>query len=119
MTRDALDKVPLKLAASRVAGELGSLHGRLERLEYGLEAVFAHSRAGLEGQTIGMIQELDMLRQSLGALADYLEHLSDATDETGQADQATALRTVPLRDMATRLRGARHEVSASGHAELF
>lgn len=119
MTRNASDTVPLKLATSRVAGELESLHGRLERLEFGLEAVFAHSRAGLEGQTIGMIQELDMLRQSLGALADYLEHLSEATDAAGQSDQATALRAMPLRDMAARLGGARHEAAASGLAELF
>ncbi len=119
MTESPSATVPLKQAAQRSADELSGLHERLERLEHGLEAVFAHSRDGLEGQTIAMIQELDMLRQSIGALADFIGTLARNTDDKGQTELALALNGVPLRDMAMRLAGSRHQEPETGQPELF
>lgn len=119
MTPGAPTRMPLKQATIRIADELESLHERLERLEFGLEAVFAHSRDGLEGQTIGMIQELDMLRQSLAALAMFMGQAAEQTDKHGQSDLKTALASMPLRDMASRLSGSHQTEATSGHAELF
>jgi hypothetical protein len=118
MPSDA-DKLPLKLATRRVAGELEGLHERLERLEYGLDMVFVHSQGALDGEAVVMLQELDMLRQSLGALADYLTRLAQDTDDTGQVDSAPAIKSIPLRDMAVRLGGNNRPKPAAGHAELF
>lgn len=119
MTVAAPHRLPLKVAATRVAAELEGLHARLERLEFGLESVFAHTTAGLEGKTIGMIQEMDMLRQSLGALADYIDHVAGTTDGSGLVDATAAINAVPLRDMAARLAGQDAAEAQTGHAELF
>lgn len=111
--------LPLRLAAERVSAELEALYDRLERLEYGLDMVFMHTSEALDGQTISMLQELDMLRQSLGALADFLVHLAKDTNEGGLVNPEEALRAVPLRDMAVRLGGQTKAEPVSGHAELF
>lgn len=119
MTAPLPQRLPLKVAAIRIAAELEALHARLERLEVGLESVFEHTTQGLEGQTIGMIQEMDMLRQSIGALADYIDHVAGTTDGDGLVDTTAAINAVPLRDMAARLSGCTAAEAETGHAELF
>lgn len=111
--------LPLSVAAERVADELEGLYSRLERLEYGLDMVFVNATESYGSQTITMLQELDILRQSLGALSDFLVNLSRETDEYGKVDLSPALKSVPLRDMAARLSGSNKSPSESGHAELF
>lgn len=115
----AQPNLPLKTATRRVAGELEGLHARLERLEYGLDMVFLHSSEGINGQSIQMLQELDVLRQSLGALSDFLTHLSNETNSNGDVDPAAALNAVPLRDMAIRLEGRSKRAETSGVPDLF
>ncbi|GAA4218910.1 hypothetical protein J4E08_24025 [Sagittula sp. NFXS13] len=117
--KSAETHLPLKVATERVAGELEGLYERLERLEYGLDMVFVHTSDALDGQTISMLQELDMLRQSLGALSDFLIHVAHETTADGLVDPGPALKAVPLRDMAVRLAGKTKESPVSGHAELF
>jgi hypothetical protein len=119
VTNDGNIKLPLKLAAERVAFELEGLHGRLERLEYGLDMVFVNSGDALDGQAINMLQELDMLRQSLGALADFLNDVTRNVQPNGEVDASEAINSVPLRDMAARLKGTENNKVVSGHAELF
>lgn len=119
MTVHLPQRLPLRVAATRIAAELEALHARLERLEVGIETAFEYSTKGLEGQTIGMIQEMDMLRQSIGALADYIDHLAEMTDGFGEVDATAAINAVPLRDMAARLSGQNSAEAATGHAELF
>lgn len=111
--------LPLKDATGRASTELEALYERLERLEHALETVTQASSVALDRNSIGMLQELDMLRQSIGALADYLGQISLATDRTGMVDLSEALRGVPLRDMATRLGGQVKTAPRTGHAELF
>lgn len=117
--QDVPEKTPLKLVGARVADELEGLYGRLERLEYGLDMVFVHTKDSMDSQAITMLQELDMLRQSLGALANYLVHVTKETDEIGCVDPSSAISSVPLKDMATRLGGNTKAAPQSGHAELF
>lgn len=119
MRQEHASPQPLKLAAERVASELEGLYGRLERLEYGLDMVFVHTSQAMDTQTISMLQELDMVRQSLGALAEYLSHLACETNDSGDVDATRALEKVPLRDMAVRLDGQAKSVPSTGHAELF
>ncbi|WP_417210104.1 chemotaxis protein [Antarctobacter sp.] len=111
--------LPLKVATRRASAELEGLYVRLERLEHGLDTVIVHATHAFDTKSIGMLQELDMLRQSIGALADYLDQISAATDDTGMVDVVQALSSVPLRDMATRLGGTANSAAAVGHAELF
>lgn len=119
MTPDAEIMLPLKVATERASAELEALYERLERLEHGLDALVLHSSGALDSQSIAMLQELDMLRQSVGALADYLGQISLETDHGGMVDLAQALQSVPLRDMAHRLGGQGKVVAPAGQAELF
>lgn len=119
MTKKHEIMLPLKVATQRASQELESLHVRLERVEHALDTVFAKSANALDTQSIAMLQELDMLRQSVGALAAYLAQVSNKTDDTGTAEITSALNAIPLRDMAIRLSGAQKAPPNSGHTELF
>ncbi|MCR9275525.1 MULTISPECIES: chemotaxis protein [Mameliella] len=119
MSRGKDTVLPLKLATQRASDELEGLHARLERLEHGLDAVISHSTHAFDTKSIGMLQELDMLRQSIGALADYLDQISTATDANGMVNVSEALTAIPLRDMACRLGGQVNSAANGGHAELF
>ncbi|SMX46202.1 hypothetical protein [Maliponia aquimaris] len=111
--------LPLRVATQRASSELEGLYMRLERLERGLDAVLVATPAALDTQSIGMLQELDMLRQSIGALADYLGQVAAETGSDGLVNTADALSAVPLRDMAERLGGRQKPAAAAGHPELF
>lgn len=117
---DATETVlPLKIATGRASAELEGLYARLERLEHGLDTVIVQATHALDAKSIGMLQELDMLRQSIGALANYLYRISAETDDAGMVDVIQALTAVPLRDMATRLGGTVSSAGSAGEAELF
>lgn len=111
--------LPVQVATIRVATELTGLQERLERVEHGLEAVFIDSESKPSSLTIGMLQELDVLQQSVGALAAYLERLSDLVTPDGSVNVKDAAKVIPLRDMAARLNGFVGVADKSGEAELF
>jgi hypothetical protein len=111
--------IALPVATQRVAAELSSLSDRLQRLEDGLEIVFTHSGHALDGETIGMLQEVDVVLQSVQALSQYLVQISDATMADGTVYVEPALERVPLRDVARRLGGCVEVRDTTGHAELF
>ena len=119
MTSASDDSLPIRIATVRVATELNGLRERLERVEHGLEAVFMEAGNVPSTQTIGMLQELDVLQQSVGALADYLERLTELADKGGEVPISEAVKVVPLREMAARLKGMAADAGPSGHAELF
>ncbi|MGH1414095.1 MAG: hypothetical protein ACRBB0_11430 [Pelagimonas sp.] len=112
-------RLPIQIATSRVANELNALRERLERVEHGLEAVFLESESVPSGQTIGMLQELDVLQQSVGALADYLDKLSNLVNLEGEVLVDDAVKVVPLREMAARLKGKVAQSGLPGQPELF
>lgn len=119
MTAGSGTLLPLRIATQRASSELEGLYTRLERLEHGLDTVLVATPSALDTQSIGMLQELDMLRQSIGALADYLGQVALETDADGMVNTADALNAVPLRDMAERLGGRKKPSAAGGHPELF
>lgn len=119
MTMVSDHQLPLEVATVRVATELNGLRERLERVERGLEVVFIESDNVPNGQTLGMLQELDVLQQSVGALADYLERLSTLVNGRATVCVDEAIKVVPLREMASRLNGIAAKSDTSGIPELF
>ncbi len=119
MNRNDCHRSTLQIANIRVATELNGLRDRLERVEHGLEAVFIGTDNVPNGTTIGMLQELDVLQQSVGALADYLGRLSELANTDSTASIEEAISVVPLREMAARLSGISTQSGASGKPELF
>lgn len=119
MKESTVSRLPMEIATVRVATELNGLRQRLERVEHGLEAVFLDSDKIPSGQTIEMLQELDILQQSVGALADYLDKLSGSVTKDGKVSILDAVEVVPLREMASRLSGLSNTSESSGNLELF
>ncbi|WP_136440740.1 hypothetical protein [Pacificoceanicola onchidii] len=110
----------LSVATSRVAAELRGLQVRLQRLEDTLEVMYQNPNVKLDGHSIGALQDVDFLLQSIAALSEYLEQLSENTAGMGEICVRDALSTLTLRDMAARLKGACDEnVSRTNHAVLF
>ncbi len=112
-------ELSLNIATVRVATELFGLRERLERVEHGLEVVFLDAENIPNSQTIEMLQELDVLQQSVGALANYLNQISGSDDSEGSISIADAVDMVPLREMADRLNGRPRQSKKTGIAELF
>ncbi len=111
--------LPHHIATVRVATELYGLRERLERVEHGLEVVFLEAENVPSGQTIEMLQELDVLQQSVGALAGYLNRLAEMVNSEGNVSTSDAVDVVPLREMAQRLNGLPAKAQDAGIAELF
>lgn len=111
---------PLSFATGRVAAELRSLQGRVQRLEDTLETMYQNPAVKLDAQTIGTLQDVDFLLQSITALSIYLEHLSANTTNHGEVCVKDAIDTLTLRDMAARLSGSGEDAATRNHhAELF
>lgn len=111
---------PLSLATGRVAAELRGLQDRLQRLEDTLEVMYQNPAVKLDAESIGTLQDVDFLRQSITALSLYLEHLSASATSAGEVCVRDALEKLTLRDLASRLSGGCDEsASRSNHAVLF
>lgn len=110
---------PLCRAVAQAATELAALQARLDRLEIGMEAALAPASAGLPPGAIALLQEVDILRQSLAAMAGFLDHLAQATDAQGRVSMGPALAAMPLRDMARRLAGGGGAGPRADAPELF
>lgn len=119
MSKQAVELQPLSVASRRVAFELRGLQDRIERLEDTLEALYQHPQIELDGHSIGTLQDVDFLMQSVTALSDYLDKLSTSTSQDGQVCVADAISAIPLKDMAARLRGHPAKQAAENKAELF
>ncbi|MFW2545586.1 hypothetical protein ACN2XU_23415 [Primorskyibacter sp. 2E107] len=119
--RDAETELqPLSFATGRVAAELRGLQARLQRLEDTLEVMYQNPAVKLDAKSIGTLQDVDFLLQSVTALSIYLDYLSQKTTDFGQVCVKDALETLTLRDMAVRLSGGRDETATrNNHAELF
>ncbi|WP_417722779.1 chemotaxis protein [Salipiger sp.] len=113
----------LHLSASEAAWllsqEIRHLQHRLERLENGMEHLYADSEERFGTGAITALQELDMLAQSTDALAGYAEGLSRKLDKKSDLDLAEDLRAVPLRELAIRLGGGHLQQLVPNAPELF
>src|SRR6185437_9022322 len=90
---------PLSCALAACAGELAALADRCEALQAGLAPALQTGAAIEEAQT------LDLLTQTLGAVADYLGMIATDLPPEWQVDARTAARIVPLAELALRLAG--------------
>lgn len=94
---------------SDTAGDLQNLIGNLV-----VAGAFGPSHSIYE------LQSLDRLCQSLGAVADFLQVLSDGTSNGWKIDATHAMRTVKLADISERLTGQKIEADeATGEFEEF
>jgi len=90
---------PLSRTLGACAGELAALADRCEALQAGLAPALQGGAAIEEAQT------LDLLTQSLAAVADYLHALSQTLPSDWQVDPHGPARIVPLTELAWRLVG--------------
>lgn len=111
--------IPLPMATHRVATELSTLSSKMQKIETGLEAVISNASDALDGKAINLLQEVDIVLQSMSVLATYLHEVSKDTKVDGVVCIEPALKGVTLRDVANRLAGSAEVVDSSGHAELF
>ncbi|HKR89582.1 MAG TPA: hypothetical protein VJS38_15520 [Phenylobacterium sp.] len=105
---------PLSRTLGACAGELAALADRCEALQAGLAPALQSGAAIEEAQT------LDLLTQSLAAVADYLHALSASLPAEWLVDPAPAAAIVPLTELARRLTGAALLAPPeSGELDLF
>ncbi|CAN7144003.1 hypothetical protein LJR219_000007 [Phenylobacterium sp. LjRoot219] len=90
---------PLSRTLGACAGELAALADRCETLQAGLAPALQSGAAIEEAQT------LDLLTQSLAAVADYLHALSETLPGDWRVDPNGPARAVPLAELAWRLVG--------------
>lgn len=118
MTTRAEIDCKIALAVGRSAIELAGLRRRLDRVECQLETVFVATGHNPTTDELAALQEIDIVVQSIDALAGFLERLGCERPDTTDEVVAAALDALPLRDMAGRLSG-RDACPAGGGTELF
>jgi hypothetical protein len=105
---------PLSRTLGACAGELAALADRCEALQAGLAPALQSGAAIEEAQT------LDLLTQSLAAVADYLHAISADLPADWVVDAAPAAAIVPLTELARRLAGGSLQTPAEpGELDLF
>lgn len=105
---------PLTRTLGACAGELAALADRCEALQAGLAPALQSGAAIEEAQT------LDMLTQSLAAVADYLHALAADIPKDWVVDAGPATSAVRLTELAKRLAGgALLPAPESGELDLF
>jgi hypothetical protein len=105
---------PLSRTLGACAGELAALADRCETMQAGLAPALQSGAAIEEAQT------LDLLTQTLAAVADYLNVLAAGLPAEWQVDATPAAAAVPLTELAWRLLGgAYHTPPESGELDLF
>jgi hypothetical protein len=110
----ALAIQPLSRTLGACAGELAALADRCEALQAGLAPALQTGAAIEEAQT------LDILTQSLAAVADYLHTLAADVPNEWVVDASSAAAAVRLTELAKRLAGgALLPPPESGELDLF
>lgn len=105
---------PLSRTLGACASELAALADRCEALQAGLAPALQSGAAIEEAQT------LDVLTQSLAAVADYLHAVSAILPADWQVDAAPAAAIVPLTELARRLLGGPLQAPPeAGELDLF
>jgi len=105
---------PLSRTLGACAGELAALADRCEALQAGLAPALQTGAAIEEAQT------LDLLTQSLAAVADYLHALAQILPGDWQVNPQGAAQIVPLTELAWRLVGGpAHPPPETGELDFF
>ncbi|MBS0124959.1 chemotaxis protein [Thetidibacter halocola] len=119
MAADATQE-PVAIVLSRAATELRLLKERLERIEHRLEDLYFRKGRPLDADEIRAFQDVDLVVQSTAALADFLEHVAGIPEAyEGNICMRSAIKTVPLRELAERLAGRSDQPGPADDMELF
>ena len=105
--------------ARRVSGELRAVAAQIQNVEAALEMILTRLEPDLRRETISDLQQLDLVSQSVCALADYLATNSVEMCATDGIDTRAALRAVTLREISRRLAGQVGDRSDATHPLLF
>lgn len=95
--------VPLSSVMAQIGAELRMLVAAFGAVEAAVDAIVAESHRK-DARTVRDLQNLDLLAQSLQALATFTEDLSASVPQAWQVDTATAARSLTLAALARRLR---------------
>lgn len=87
----------------QIAAEMDQLCQLVHAVELVLPAALAQSPPPTDSRTVTALQGLDLLAQSLVALAQFLRHV-DPDHPASTISIEGALRHIPLQDLADRLR---------------
>lgn len=104
----------LTTALARLSGELEALHNDVQRLENVIGKAIP-SWQDLSEEDASCIQQLDLVRQTLGELSRYVSGLKDLVPSDLMILNRNLLNMIRLKDLASRLGQAR-SVSAKGPA---
>jgi hypothetical protein len=114
---------PLSKTLERTARELRVISASVDDLEHAVGAALSRS-APSDAAHIRELQTLDVVRQQVAAVADFLEALNETVPEAWRVDAAAAACCVTLADMAARLSGGETDSDRANFAppevyELF
>jgi hypothetical protein len=114
---------PLANALGRTTSELRAIVASVDDLEHAVGAMLSPSPTP-SNTHIQELQSLDMIRQRVAGIADFLEALNETVPEIWRVDANSAARLVTLADMAARLSGAETDTDRANFAapeayELF
>lgn len=101
---------PFAVVLGNTAHELD----RLARLAARIDDVVgrAPATASPDGEVLAALQGVDLLRQSLECLTQYVANLASQVDDSVRVDPAHAAAALPLRDLARGLVGLKQHDSA-------
>lgn len=117
------DLVPVPVVLNRVGRELRQLAATVEDLQ-ALIGGLVVERACADAGPIYQLQKIDLLRQELSGVADFVAALAPSAGADWLVDPAAATRTLTLSDLAARLssidrkRDLRDDASA-GDCEFY
>ncbi len=101
---DPLPKdVPVATVLSAAAAELDLATFDLARIEEAIVAVLSQQKGETDTETLRAIQAIDVLNQSLSALAAFLDLAGRDASDTSRIDPSLALGTVRMKAMLERL----------------
>jgi hypothetical protein len=118
--RDERCDEPLASALERTTRELRAIASSVDIVEHAVGAMLATNAPSGESH-IQKLQSLDLIRQRVAGVADFLDALIEKVPETWRIDAEGPARFVTLADMAARLGGVENETDRANFAppELY
>mgnify|MGYP007011824693 CR=1 FL=1 len=95
-------EMPMKRALFNAAREIERLSGLAQEIDDALGTAL-RSGAGVPPAQMQTLQQVDLLRQSLECITDFLGQVARQSQEGEQICLDTAVKNIPLRDLAQKL----------------
>ena len=114
-------KLPLAHALRQMGGELRQLSDMVQRMETAVDGMIERHAGALDTESIRNLQLLDILGQSLGALASFAENAASLARPAWTIDGRAATAGLTLASLAHRLVGdpLQPAAAAPSDCELF